>query len=203
MDIGIGHPWACILMCHDVDQDVLHLVAEARMSDAPIGVHVATMRQIETRIFGRHMDFPVAWPHDGGTRDRSSGEAIIKSYKHFGLRTMAEHATHANTKGGATSLEAGIHEINTREQHGRFKVSRSCVFYLEERRVYHRKDGEPVPLKDDALAAGRYALMMKRYFKPLDQCAGAAGYTNWPTSSRYRGDGVAELANGIEFPLFG
>ena len=31
MDIGIDHPWAYCLMCHDVDQDVLYVVAELRM----------------------------------------------------------------------------------------------------------------------------------------------------------------------------
>jgi hypothetical protein len=77
------------------------------------------MRQIEMRLFGRHMDFPVSYPHDGGVRDRSSGDAISRMYKNFGLRMMHEHATHTNVKGvAATSLEAGIQEINAREQHG-------------------------------------------------------------------------------------
>lgn len=204
IDLGVDHPWACALMCHDVDQDVLHLVAEARMSGATISAHVSAMRQLEQRLFGRQMDFPVAFPHDGGVRDRNSGEAISRMYKNFGLRMMAEHATHANIKGvAATSLEAGIQEINAREQHGKFKVSRSCVFYLEERRVYHRKDGEPVKIKDDLLAAGRYAAMMRRFFKPIDQCAGPGGYTNWPSASRRRGGGSNDgLARGIDFPLF-
>ena len=79
------------------------------MQGATISAHVSAMRQIEQRIFGRQMDFPVAWPHDGGVRDRNSGEAISRMYKNFGLRMMAEHATHANIKGvAATSLEAGF-----------------------------------------------------------------------------------------------
>jgi phage terminase large subunit-like protein len=203
IDLGVDHPWACALMCHDVDQDVLHLVAEARMQGATISAHVSAMRQIEQRIFGRQMDFVVAYPHDAGVRDRNSGEAISRMYKNFGLRMMHEHATHANIKGvAATSLEAGLQEINARELHGKFKVSRSCVFYLEERRVYHRKDGEPVKIKDDLLSAGRYGMMMRRHFKPLDQSAGAAGFTNWPSASRQRGGG-SRLAKGIDFDLFG
>jgi phage terminase large subunit-like protein len=201
MDFGIDHPWAAVLLVHDVDQDVIHVVAESRMSGQTPGAHVASMRQIEMRIFGRHMDFPVAWPHDGGVRDRQSGEAFIKTYKQFGLRTMAEHATHAQLKGvAATSLEGGIQEIDVREQHGKFKVSRSCVCYLEERRTYHRKDGEPVRIKDDTLSAGRYGVMMRRYFRPLDQCAGAAGFTGWPSSSRRSNE--PQLCSGIDFPLF-
>jgi hypothetical protein len=177
------------------------------MSDATISAHVSGMRALEQRIFFGHkmMEIPVAWPHDGGVRDRSSGEAIIKLYKSFGLRAMPKHATHANLvsrgRGAETSLEAGIQEINAREQHGKFKVSRSCVFYLEERRVYHRRDGEPVKIKDDLLAATRYGIMMKRFFKPLDQCTAMNTATNWPSASRNRG-GVNRVAEGVDFPLF-
>jgi hypothetical protein len=37
--------------------------------------------------------------------------------------------------------------------------------WLEERRFYHRKDGQIVKIKDDLLSATRVALMMKRYAK--------------------------------------
>jgi phage terminase large subunit-like protein len=209
IDFGISHNFAAALIAHDTDQDVIHLVGEVRMSDATISAHVSAMRALEQRIFfgSKTMEFPVAWPHDGGVRDRGSGEAIIRMYKQFGLRTMAGHATHANVRASGsnraaeTSLEAGLQEINAREQHGKFKVSRSCVFYLEERRIYHRKDGQPVVVKDDLLAAARYGLMMRRFFKSLDECAGAAGWTNWPSQSRNRGGG-SQLAEGIDFPLF-
>jgi phage terminase large subunit-like protein len=171
MDIGIDHPWAACLICHDVDQDVIHVVAELRIAGATPGQHCAAMRQLEKRLFGRHMDFPIAWPADAGTRDKGSGEAIIKSYKNYGMRVLAEHATHAHLKGAsANSLEGGIQEMIEREQNGKWKVSRSCVYLLEERRLYHRKDGEPVRMKDDTLSASRYGMMMRRRFKPLDQC---------------------------------
>jgi hypothetical protein len=49
-----------------------------------------------------------------------------------------------------------VQEIDTRERNGKWKVSRSCVLYLEERRLYHRKDGEIVKLRDDVLSAARY-----------------------------------------------
>jgi hypothetical protein len=44
--------------------------------------------------------------------------------------------------------------------------------YLEERRLYHRKDGEIVRLKDDTLAAARYGMSMRRFFKALEECGG-------------------------------
>src|SRR5262249_7640437 len=143
MDFGIDHPWAYVLMAHDVDQDVLHLVAELRVSDQTPGQHFAMIRALEIRIFNRHMDFPIASPADGSTRDKGSGEPLKNLYKQFSLRMMYAPATHANLKGvAANSLEGGVQEIDARERAGKWKVSRSCICYLEERRLYHRKDGE-------------------------------------------------------------
>ena len=154
IDLGIDHPWAAVLLAWDTDQDVLHLVAELRVSGANAGQHFALMRALELRLFNRHMNFPVAWPADAGTRDRGSGEPAKALYKQYGLRMMAEPATHAGMHGAAaTSLEAGVAEINLREATGKWKVARSCIAYLEERRLYHRKDGEIVRLRDDALSA--------------------------------------------------
>jgi hypothetical protein len=186
IDLGIDHPFAAVLMCHDVDQDVIHLVAELRIGDAPAAAHVAQMRQLEKRIFGKHMDFRVAWPADAGTRDKGSGEPAKNLYRQFGLHMMAEPATLAGLKGAqATSLEGGVQEIDARERAGKWKVSRGMLCYLEERRLYHRKDGEIVRLRDDTLAAARYGMMMRRYFKPLDESGGGvAGTVAWHSMLR-------------------
>jgi hypothetical protein len=46
---------------------------------------------------------------------------------------------------------------------GRWKVFSTCGTWLEERRMYHRKDGKVVKERDDTISASRYALMMLRY----------------------------------------
>jgi phage terminase large subunit-like protein len=186
IDLGIDHPFAAVLMCHDVDQDVIHLVAEIRVGDAPAATHVAMMRQLEKRLFGKHMEFRVAWPADAGTRDKGSGEPVKNLYRHYGLHMMQEPATHAGLKGAeATSLEGGVQEIDARERAGKWKVSRGMISYLEERRLYHRKDGEIVRLRDDTLAAARYGMMMRRHFKPLDESGGGvAGTVAWHSMLR-------------------
>jgi phage terminase large subunit-like protein len=201
IDIGIDHPWAYMLMAWDTDQDVIHLVAELRVSDQTPGQHFALIRGLEMRMFARHMHFPIAWPADAGTRDKGSGEPIKNLYSQYGLRMMNAAATHANLKGvAANSLEGGITEIDVREQHGKWKVSRSCVCYLEERRLYHRKDGEVVRLRDDALSAGRYGMMMRRFFKPFDQCDSWGAVASWP-----RRDGAGRAprqSSSDDFDLF-
>ena len=93
------------------------------------------------------------------------------------MRLMAEHAKHAKAGHGLTanSLEAGIEEIKLREQHGKWKVLRACVNYFDERRSYHRKDGEVVRIRDDVLAAASYGMMMRRHFKVLNECDPLSG----------------------------
>jgi hypothetical protein len=143
------------------------------------------------------MHFPVAWPADAGTRDKGSGEPVKNLYKQYGLRMMAEAATHAHLKGvAANSLEGGVKEIDLRERNGKWKVGRNCICYLEERRLYHRKDGEIVRLRDDALSAARYGAMMRRFFKPFDECDSWEGGGGWPMASSRRGGGEPQYAAG-------
>ncbi len=190
-------------MAHDVDQDVIHLVAELRVSHQTPGQHFALMRALELRLFNHHMNFPVSWPADAGTRDRGSGEPVKNLYNAYGLRMMPEPATHANMKGAAAnSLEGGIQEIDLRERSGKWKVARSCVCYLEERRLYHRKDGEIVQLRDDTLSAARYGMMMRRKFKTLEECAGEAMGVAWPSASARRGGPQSYQCTGLDFDVF-
>jgi hypothetical protein len=206
IDIGLQHPFGYTLMVHDVDTDDIHVIAELRMPDTAISGHVAAIRQLEKRIFGRHMNFPTAWPNDGNTRDKGSGEPLKDIYKRYGLRVMPEHASHAGLHGAAAySLEGGVSEINEKERAGKWKVSRGCLAYLEERRLYHRKDGEIVKLRDDVLSAARYDLMMRRYFRTIEECdvgpaPGDPTPAVWRPSSRATRSQT--MASGIDFDPF-
>ena len=62
------------------------------------------------------------------------------------------------------SVEAGVAEMNDRMRGGRWKVFKGRNDgWLEEYRLYFRKDGLLIKENDDALAASRYALMMRRF----------------------------------------
>lgn len=54
-------------------------------------------------------------------------------------------------------------EMLTRMQTGRFRVFRTCREFLEEIRIYHRKDGKLVKLFDDTISAARYATQSLRF----------------------------------------
>ena len=66
-------------------------------------------------------------------------------------------------KKGGNSVEAGIMEMLSRMEQGKFKVFNTCYDWFEEYRLYHRKDGKIVKIKDDLMAATRYAAMSLRH----------------------------------------
>ena len=107
---------------------------------------------------------PVAWPRDGADRDVHSGEPLSVGYKKHGLLMLPDHATWPD---GGVSTEAGIAEWDERENTGRLKVAAHLSDWLEERRMYHRKDGKIVKMKDDLMSATRMTLMMKRFARAV------------------------------------
>lgn len=157
IDIGIGHPFAAVLILWDRDNDVVHVHHCIRMADALPIVHASQMRRIGAAV-------PVAWPKDAGDREKSTGEPIAKNYKKHDLLMLD---THAHWEGGSLSTEAGVKEWDDREKTGRLKVASHLSEWFEERRFYHRKEGQIVKIKDDLMSATRTALMMKRFARAV------------------------------------
>jgi hypothetical protein len=46
---------------------------------------------------------------------------------------------------------------------GRFKVFSTLNDWFEEFRMYHRKDGKVIPIRDDLMSASRYAFQSQRF----------------------------------------
>ena len=59
-------------------------------------------------------------------------------------------------------VEPGLIEMLEYMRLGKFKVFRNCSQFLEEKRMYHRKDGVLVKERDDIICATRYAFVMRR-----------------------------------------
>lgn len=181
IDFGIGHPFAAVLLLWDRDTDVMHVHHCIRMADTLPIVHAHAMRQVGGNV-------PVAWPKDGGDREKSTGAPLAAAYRKFELRMMAGHATFPD---GGYSTEAGIQEIDDREKTGRIRYASHLNELLEERRFYHRKDGQIVKLRDDIMSALRQAVMAKRFARPV--LLGAAAVRETSTG----------IAKGIDFDVFG
>lgn len=152
MDFGYDHPFGAVKCAWDRDADVFYITSDYRQREATPIIHSAAVR-----AWGDWL--PWAWPHDGLQHDKGSGEQLAKLYRDQGLKLIQERATFDD---GTNGVEAGILDMLDRMQTGRWKVSKTCKNWLEEFRLYHRKDGKIVKERDDVISASRYALMMKR-----------------------------------------
>lgn len=177
-DFGWDHPTAFVHMLLDPDADCIHIVKAYRQSEQLPLVHAAAVRPWGAWI-------PIAWPHDGYQHDKGSGEQLAQQYRDLGLTMISEHATFGDKRGNG--VEAGLMDMLERMQTGRFKVDENLGQWLEEFRMYHRKDGKVVKERDDLMSATRYALMMLRYAQPL-------AYAPKPRDKYASGPGTGELS---------
>jgi phage terminase large subunit-like protein len=168
LDFGWDHPTAGVNLAWDRDNDIVFITKDYRQREATPLIHSAALKPWGSWL-------PWAWPHDGLQHDKTSGEQLAVQYRELGLNLTSERATFDD---GTNGVEAGVSDMLLRMQTGRWKVFRSCIYWLEEFRLYHRKDGLIVKERDDVLSASRYALMMKRQAEQKPKIKG-----------RYRGSG--------------
>lgn len=161
MDFGWTHPFAAVELAWDRDGDVVYVIKAHRLSEATPVVHAGAVR-----AWG---PLPWAWPRDGRRETlESAGIALAKQYESQGLKTLH---THAQFQDGSVSVEAGLMDMLTRMEAGKFKVFAGLHDWFEEFWLFHRKDGKVVKEGDDLLAATRYGVEICRGDLPQ---AGAA-----------------------------
>ena len=163
LDFGWTHPTAAVRIVHDRDNDIVYVVAEYRLAKTQTDQHV-----INLKPWGAHLKW--SWPHDGEqVNDRGYGIATSQIYRNAGLKMMPRHSgyPHREADGSSrlsrTSVERGIQDILDRMRNGTFKVFSNCAMWLEERRLYHRKDNKIVKQEDDLMDATRVAIMSLRH----------------------------------------
>jgi phage terminase large subunit-like protein len=153
LDFGWDHPAAAVWVAHDRDTDTLYVYDVWGGRETPVAEQSLTIR-------GGGEWIPVAWPHDGLQHDKGSGEQLAKQYRDKKVNMLKNRATFDD---GSNGLEAGIAEMLDRFRSRRLRVFKHLEPWLREFRLYHRKDGVIVKLKDDYMSATRYAMMMRRY----------------------------------------
>jgi phage terminase large subunit-like protein len=154
LDFGFDHPSAAVEIAWNRDEDVVFVTKTFRIRQASPREQVKTLR-----TWGR--DLPWAWPRDGRRETlEGAGVALAKQYRDQGLQMLSRHAQFQD---GGVSVEAGLMEMLTRMESGRFKVFADLNDWFEEFRLYHRRDGRVFKERDDLLAATRYGVMMLRY----------------------------------------
>jgi phage terminase large subunit-like protein len=181
IDLGYDHPFAAVYIAADMNQPILGVTR---------GEHIWVLNsfRVQRQTIGQHVDrihdmtggarVPTAYPHDAHVHDKNTGEAIIKLYAAKGLNVMATHAFNHGTKNYA--LLPSIEELRQLMLDQKITIDPCNRELLDELRNYHRgEDFKVVKVMDDLVSALRYAIMMRRSGRPLDQCQGE-GFGNRP-----------------------
>lgn len=163
IDFGWQHPAGVAWIAWDRDNDVIYVYDCYRARETLIPVHASAIK-------GRGAWIPVSWPHDGyAVKDAMHGEQLAQQYRNEGVNMRPEHAAFPESpilnerKMSRISTEAGLQEMLTRMEGGRFKVFNHLGAWFEEFRSYHRKDGVLVKLRDDIMSATRLTVMDLRH----------------------------------------
>jgi len=159
IDFGWDHPTAVVWCAIDPDEDIFYIYDCYRESKASPATH-------SERIRKRPHFIPIAYPHDGNRRDSMGNPGLASQYRDLGCNFLLQHFTNPPALGltkGSNSIEEGIMALYQSMESGKFKVFDTLSDWFEEFRMYHRKDGKVVPLRDDIMSATRYAFQSQRF----------------------------------------
>jgi phage terminase large subunit-like protein len=157
MDFGWDHPFAAVELAWDRDNDTVYVTKAYRIREATPVIHAAALKS-----WGNSLQW--CWPRDGRRETlEGAGIALAEQYRAQGLDMLH---LHAQFQDGSVSVEAGLLQLLTRMESGRFKVFRHLNDWFDEFRLYHRKDGKVFKERDDLMSATRYGEMMLRYASP-------------------------------------
>lgn len=156
IDFGWDHPAAGVWGAFDADTDTWYITDCYKADHKDVAYHAE-------QIKSRGQWIPVAWPHDGLKKDPNSGIELARQYRLQGVKMLGISARYDDKSGSKQPVDPAVQEIYLRMVEGKFKVFRHLSEWLEEKRMYHRKDGIIVDRQDDLMAATRYLIMMRRY----------------------------------------
>ncbi len=159
IDFGWDHPTAVVWGAIDTEEEVFYVYDCYRMSKASPTVHSQTIRT-------RPHFIPIAYPHDGNRRDSMGNPGLADQYRNLGCNMLLEHFTNPPALGenkGGNSIEEGLMAMLQAMENDKFKVFSTLSDWFEEFRMYHRKGGKVVPIRDDIMSATRYAFQSQRF----------------------------------------
>lgn len=165
IDLGFDHPNAVAAIAWDAETDVYYLYDEYSRRGETLGMLADAIRaKGGTRI-------PVVVPHDAFKHDgATTGRKFVDLLKDYGLNIVYEPFSNPplpSGKNGGNSVEFGVNWMLSRMDQGTFKVFSTCTQFLQEMKLYCRKDGKIWDRNDDLISAVRYgSIMMSRYGAP-------------------------------------
>ena len=165
IDYGFDHPGAAVWLAINPDTQVVYLYDSYRQEGWLPFQHAEA-------INARGKWIPVAGPHDGLNREKSSGRVLRELYIEAGVASMIHLTARVNDDvGGRQDREPTTIKILAALKTGKLKVFSDQTLVFDELRMLHR-DGDPpkiIDIDDDLESALRYAYMMLRYaITPVD-----------------------------------
>ena len=130
---------------------------------------------------------PMVFPHDGNRKDSMGNPGLADQYRSHGINMLLDHFTNPPALGekkGGNSIETGIMAMLQAMENDRFKVFSTLSDWFEEFRMYHRKAGKIVPVRDDLMSATRYA------FQSMDRFGISGGEEDWSKEIEYKNMGI-------------
>jgi hypothetical protein len=123
-------------------------------------------------------------------QDRQSGKPLADIYREppYNVNMTRECFSNPANLGkkegqGGQGVEVGLLALEEAMKDGHFKVFNHLSEWFEEKRTYHRKDGQVVKERDDLMAATRYAFQSKRFAEKeivgVRRRPAARRLTNW------------------------
>jgi phage terminase large subunit-like protein len=179
IDFGWDHPTAVVWCAIDQEEDTFYIYDCYRASKASPSAHSEVITQ-------RPYFIPIAYPHDGNRRDSMGNPGLAEQYRNHGCNFRMEHFTNPPGLGqnkGSNSVEEGLMAMLQSMEAGKFKVFNTLPHWFEEFRMYHRKEGKVVAIRDDLMSATRYAFQSQRY-------AVAGTDPEWNSDITYRNYGI-------------
>ena len=179
IDFGWDHPTAVVWCAIDNETDTFYVYDCYRASKASPAVHAEMIKQ-------RPRFIPIAYPHDGNRRDSMGNPGLADQYRSHGCNFLLEHFTNPPALGqtkGSNSIEEGLMAMIQSMEDNRFKVFNTLGDWFEEFRMYHRKQGKVVAIRDDLMSATRYAFQSQRH-------AIAGSDPTWTNEITYRNYGI-------------
>lgn len=148
-----AHPAAAVECCWDPHSSTLYVVDCLRL-DRPSPADLAA-----AILDWECGDAPVAWGRAEHQGVAGTAKTYAQMYKELGLHMLP---IHAQFRDGGDGLEPGLSMMQQMFASGKLKVAKHLDQWWEEFVSYERdeKTGKPIPLRDDLMAATRYAVMM-------------------------------------------
>lgn len=173
IDLGFDHPNAIACMAFDPTSETYYLYDERSERGETLSMFAQAIRAKGGDVI------PVVVPHDafkhdGATSGRRFVDLLRDDHKLNIVYQPFSNPPGPDGKPGGNSVEFGVNWMHTHMDNGKFKVFNTCHKFLQEMKLYHRKDGKIIDRSDDMISAARYAsLMMGRHGTP----GGASSYS--------------------------